>query len=81
MVNYPFLKDPVEYLSRIHRIPNNYGQAMKVYKTQCRKSGEVKDGMRKVHADLVEKGFMIKLEDRYACKNERDDQECSISAL
>ena len=27
------------------------------------KDGRVKDGMRKVHADLVEKGFMVKLED------------------
>ena len=62
MVNYPFLKDPVEYLSKVHKNPNNYGQAVKVYKTQCRKSAEVKDGMRKVHADLVEKGFMKKLE-------------------
>ena len=28
LVNYPFLKDPVEYLSRIHKNPNNYGHAM-----------------------------------------------------
>ena len=62
LVNYPYLKDPVEYLSKVHKNPNNYGQAVKVYKTQCRKSAEVKDGMRKVHADLVEKGFMKKLE-------------------
>ena len=41
LVNYPFLKDPVEYLSKKHKNPNNYGQAMKVYRTQCRKSGEV----------------------------------------
>ena len=63
LVNYPFLKDPVEYLSKIHKNPNNFGQAVKVYKTQCRKSIEVKDGMRKVHADLVDKGFMKKLDD------------------
>ena len=66
LVNYPFLKDLVEYLSRVHRNPNNYAQAVKVYKTQCRKSGTVKEGMRKVHADLVEKGFMVKLEDMAA---------------
>ena len=60
LVNYPFLKDPVEYLSKIHKNPNNFGQAVKVYKTQCRKSTEVKNGMRKVHADLVDKGFMRK---------------------
>ena len=58
-VNYPFLKDPVEFLSRVHNGPNNYLQALKVYKTQCRKL--VKEGMRVVHKDLVEKGFMVKL--------------------
>ena len=36
LVNYPFLKDTVAYLSGVHRNPNNYGQAIKVYKTQCR---------------------------------------------
>ena len=60
LVNYPFLKDPVEYLSEVHKNPNNYGQAVKVYKTQCRKSDAVKEGMRKVHADLIEKGFMVR---------------------
>ena len=34
VVNYLFLKDPVEYLSKVHKNPNNYGQAVKVYKTQ-----------------------------------------------
>ena len=62
-VNYIFLKDPVEYLSSVHNNPSNYGQALKVYKTQCKKSNLVKDGMRVVHKDLVEKGFMVKLED------------------
>ena len=61
IVNYPFLKDPVEFLSRVHNGPNNYLQALKVYKTQCRKPGLVKEGMRVVHKDLVEKGFMVKL--------------------
>jgi len=60
-VNYPFLKDPVEFLSRVHGGQNNYLQALKVYKTQCRKPGLVKEGMRVVHRDLVEKGFMVKL--------------------
>ena len=70
VVNYPFLKDPVEYLSRVHNNPNNYLQAVKVYKTQCKKSELVKDGMRKVHKDLVEKGFMIKLDDMDAMRKE-----------
>jgi len=63
IVNYPFLKDPVEYLSSVHNNQNNYNQALKVYKTQCKKSEMVKEGMRKVHKDLVEKGFMVKLRD------------------
>ncbi len=61
-VNYPFMKDPVEYLSSIHNSPSNYAQALKVYKTQYNKSEMVKDGMRIIHKDLVEKGFMVKLE-------------------
>ena len=62
VVNYPFLKDPVACLCAVHKNPNNYLQALKVYKTQCRKSEMGKEGMRKVHKDLVDKGFMIKLE-------------------
>lgn len=67
-VNYPFLKDPVEFLTSVHKNPSNYGQALKVYKTKCNKSGQVKDGMRKVHGDLVEKGFMVTLDDLRECK-------------
>ena len=62
-VNYPFLKNPVEFLTAVHRSQSNYSQALKVYKTQCKKSEIVKNGMRNVHKDLVEKGFMVKLED------------------
>ena len=61
LVNYPFLKDPVDFLTKVHNGPSNYAQAVKVYKTQCRKPELVKDGMKKVHQDLVEKGFMKKL--------------------
>ena len=67
-VNYPFLKDPVVFLSSAHKGSSNYSQVLKVYKTQCRKSEQVKDGMRKVHEDLVEKGFMVKLDDLEGCK-------------
>ncbi len=69
-VNYPFLKNPVEFLTTVHSNPSNYNQALKVYKTQCAKSEMVKDGMRKVHRDLVEKGFMIKLDDMPEDKRE-----------
>jgi len=61
-VNFPFLKNPVEFLTAVHSNPSNYSQALKVYKTQCKKSEIVKDGMRNVHKDLVEKGFMVKLD-------------------
>jgi len=67
-VNYPFLKDPVVFLSTAHKGSSNYSQALKVYKTQCRKSEQVKDGMRIVHEDLVEKGFMVRIDDLEECK-------------
>ena len=35
---------------------------VKVYKAQCRKEEKIKQGMRKVHEDLVSKGFMTKLD-------------------
>ena len=60
-VTYPFLKEPVEFLSARHHHTDNYQQAVKVYKGQCRKSEVVKEGMRMVHRELVEKGFMVKL--------------------
>ena len=63
VVTYPFLKDPVEFLTARHHHTDNYNQALKVYKGQCRKSDRVKEGMREVHKDLVEKGFMKKLSD------------------
>ena len=37
--------------------------ALKVYRGQCRKSEEQRQGMRIVHQELVEKGFMKKLSD------------------
>jgi hypothetical protein len=58
VVTYPFLRDPVEFLTAKHNHTDNYDQALKVYKVQCRKNERVKEGMRDVHKDLVEKGFM-----------------------
>jgi len=54
-VNYPFMKDSMDYLSSVHNSSSNYVQALKVYKTQCKKSEMVRNGMRKAHQDLVEK--------------------------
>ena len=62
-VDLPFIKPPVPFLSERHGGDNNYNQALKVYKSQCRQSEIMKDGIRKVHADLVSKGFMKKLSD------------------
>ena len=44
-------------------IIDNKGKAVQVYKTQCKKSEIIKDGIRKVHKELVERGFMSRLED------------------
>ena len=63
VVTYPFLRDPVEFLIARHHHTDNYNQALKVYKGQCKKSDSVRDGMRDVHKDLVEKGFIKKLSD------------------
>ena len=62
MVDLPFVKDPIEFLTSRHHGPNNKGQALSVYKTQCKKSSAVKDGIRNVHNGLVEKGFMVKMD-------------------
>ena len=61
IAKYPFLKDPVEFLTARHNNSNNDDQALKVYKGQCRKSEEQRQGMKLVHQELVEKDFMKKL--------------------
>ena len=59
----PFVKNPVEYLSSKHNSNSNLRQARSIYFTQCKKQDMEKEGIRKAHAELIEKGFMIKLED------------------
>ena len=61
IVTYPFLKDPVNFITQRHKGSNNYNQALKVYKSQCRKSVDIREGMRKVQRELVDKDFMSKL--------------------
>ena len=63
IVRLPFTQDPVKFLTKKHGGPNNYVQAARVYKTQCRKPDHMKDQMRKSHRDLVDQGFMTKLKD------------------
>ena len=60
-VKLPFMVDPVPFLKKKHGANNNLKQASSVYRAQCRKPTRLKEGMRKVHAELVEKGFMMKL--------------------
>ena len=62
-VKLPFMVDPIPVLRKKHGAANNYKQASSVYRAQCRKPARMKEGMRKVHADLVEKGFMMRLTD------------------
>ena len=63
ITKYPFLKDPGEFLKARHNNSNNYDQALKVYRGQCRKSKEQRQGMRLVHQELFEKDFIKKLSD------------------
>ena len=63
-VDLPFMKEPVSALKAKHNgQSDNYGQALRVYKTQCKKPDVMKNEMTKVHKNLVEKGFMAKLSD------------------
>jgi hypothetical protein len=56
--NLPFLRDPVEYLTKKHGGNNNRYQAAQIYQAQCKKPEFVKEGVRKAQADLVAKDFM-----------------------
>lgn len=63
IVSLPFTEDPIKYLTKRHNGPDNLYQATRVYKSQCKKSPETKEAIRKVHKDLVDKGFIVKLSD------------------
>ena len=62
-VDTPFTKDPDKFLTNRHKGTDNKSQAMKVYRNQCRHSERLKEGMRKVHKDLVDQGFIKRLEE------------------
>ena len=63
-VDLPFLKDPIPSLKAKHKgKDNNYYQALRVYKDQCKKPEIMRKEFNKVHADLVNRGFMMKLQD------------------
>ena len=63
LVTLPFIKDPVQYLTNKHGGPDNLKQALSVYKSQCMKSPEIKEQLRKTHQDLVDQGFMHNIAD------------------
>ena len=59
----PFLRNPNEFLSEKHKGKNNLRQAKSIYFSQCRKPEDEKEGMRIAHKELVDKGFMIKIQE------------------
>lgn len=70
-VELPFTKDPVKFLTDFHKgQSNNHYQAIRAYKTQCRKPLHVKEGIRKAQKELVDKGFMVKLSDLSSSQQE-----------
>jgi hypothetical protein len=60
-VELPFVKKPVEFLTKRHVGSDNLYQARTIYKSQCKKSEEIKAQIRAAQQDLVEKGFMVPL--------------------
>jgi len=63
-IDYPFLRSPYEFLQKFHKgANNNRYQALRAYMQQCNKPQRVKDGIRKAHSELVDRGFMVKFAD------------------
>jgi len=62
-VDLPFIKEPVPFLTKRHGGPDNLYQAKRMYMSQCKKRADVKEQVRTAHQDLVERGYMVSLED------------------
>jgi hypothetical protein len=62
-VDLPFITDPDKFLSERHGGMDNYNQAYKVYKSQCRLPDSTKEGIKASIEDLQGKGFLKKLSD------------------
>ena len=67
-VKLPFMKNPVTFFKekfqkfkKYKGKPSNYTQALKRYVSQCRKPEHIKEGIRKVFRDLLERGYVIEL--------------------
>ena len=63
VVNLPWIREPVQPLIEKHRGNSNIHQVLRLYKTQCTKSQEVKEKIRIAHEELVEQNIMTKLTD------------------
>ncbi len=75
-IDYPFLKSPYEFLQKFHKgANNNRYQALRAYMQQCNKPRRVKDGIRKAHQELVDRGFMVMFSDLTV---EQQEMLCSI---
>ena len=61
LVELPFVKKPVEFLTKRHKRTDNLSQVITIYRSQCKKPEEVKVQIRAAHKELVEKGFMVPL--------------------
>ena len=61
-IQLPFMSDSVKILMGKHQADSNYGKALRVYISQCRKDPGVLDGIQKAQAELMEGGFMVPLE-------------------
>ena len=61
VVTLPFNRDPVKFLTKLHGGSNNYLQAVKTYKAQCKNPEHVMAKLRETQTDLVERKFMTRL--------------------
>jgi hypothetical protein len=59
MVDLLFVRPPVEFLTKKHGRVDNFTQALRVYRSQCRKHEEVKVQLREAQKGLVNHGFMV----------------------
>ena len=60
-VSLPFIRDPVDFLTKKHGGNSNKTQALRIYQAQCRKPEQVKAQVRVAINDLIGQGFMAKL--------------------
>jgi hypothetical protein len=70
MVELPFIKEPVKFLTEKHNGDSNRYQALRVYKSQCRKPEDVKVKLRTTMQDLIDRGFMMKLSEMETSKQD-----------